>query len=204
MWTLCFVLYKKYPNPLKLSSNSTTFYQPDNPPKPHEGHHYVPALTPWGYKQHVSKPRIGVGDPCLYPSVLEPRNPCHDRFVTDVSCREMKLTNTHSLHQLFSSAVFKVKGRSQHWFLQKNVLIITNSSVHFTITVSMRFTVIPLSLGQKHSFNLSELPEEYTTGNCSAPKAFSYTIPTLAGTHLYPWVQRSNYGKVSCSRTQLS
>ena len=52
----------------------------------------------------------------------------------------------------------------------------------FHNNVSMRFTLVP-----------------------SAPKTFSNTIltSTLAGTHLYSWVKRSNHSKVSCSRTQL-
>ena len=84
------------------------------------------------------------------------------------------------------------------------LIIITSSYiVHFTITVLMRFTLVPWSLGIEPTtfIHLSQLPGEYTTqGNCSAPKAFSYTksTSTLAGTHLYPWV------KVSCLRTQVS
>ena len=57
-------------------------------------------------------------------------------------------------------------------------------------------------------FNVSQLPWDYTTWATVyiAPKAFSFTISisTLAGTHLYPWVKRSNYSKESCSRTQVS
>ena len=68
------------------------------------------------------------------------------------------------------------------------IIIITNSYIgHFTITVSMRFTLV---IGPITSlFNVSQLRGEYIALSClfyQALVAFSYTISTstLAGTHL--------------------
>ena len=72
--------------------------------------------------------------------------------------------------------------------------------MHVTITVSLRFTLVFWSLGQ-YSWRV------YSPSCHIAPKAFSYTISTstLTGcTHLYPWVKKCNYCRVSCSRTQVT
>ena len=66
----------------------------------------------------------------------------------------------------------------------------------------MRFTIVPWSLGQYHSFNLSQLHVRIQHGQPSAPKAFSYHTMSLYPLQvLYPWVKRSNYGKVSSVTT---
>ena len=61
----------------------------------------------------------------------------------------------------------------------------TNSSDPLTVSIHFAFIIVPWSLGQWHSFNLSQLPGEYTAPSCQgAPKAFLNTIATsvLAGT----------------------
>ena len=65
--------------------------------------------------------------------------------------------------------------------------------MHFTVTVSMRFSALVLErktiLFKSFSAPLGVYRPQ---GNRSAPKAFSLkkSISTLEGTHLYPWVKR--------------
>ena len=87
------------------------------------------------------------------------------------------------------------------------IIIITSSYIaHFTIMSQCALHLYPGHWANNHSCNLPQLPGEYTAlVYRSALKTFSNTISTstLAGTHLYSWVKRSNHSKASCSRTQV-
>ena len=93
--------------------------------------------------------------------------------------------------------------------IENNKITITNSCIaHFTINHINVLHISPLVIGQITSLLSFSVPNrEYTAPSCrGAPKTFSFTISTstLAGTHLHPWVKRSNYSKVFCLRTQVT
>ena len=98
-------------------------------------------------------------------------------------------------------------------FLFKNIIIIiiiTNSyTAHLTLNrINALYIYSPLVIGPIN-IPLIFLISHQGVYSPELPwrcESFSFTISTstLAGTHLYSWVKRSIYSKVSCSRTQVS
>ena len=111
--------------------------------------------------------------------------------------------------EVFQDLFLPVKLTSRSWWVIIIIIIlITNSYIaHFTLNRINALYISALVIGSITSLLSFSAPiREYTAQSCrGAPKAFhSQYQPLPSQVPIYPWVKRSNYSKVSCSRTQVS
>ena len=76
-------------------------------------------------------------------------------------------------------------------------------SIHYLISKKVNFQPVNTGRGAHLPLeaNWARLIFRYV-GLATPPPQRACYLPSIAGTHLYTWVERSNYGKVPYSRTQ--